>query len=66
MAKKADIKVENHGSIFLLCPRSEPGRDWLREHTYADALTWAGAVVVEPRYVEDIVRGAQDDGLEVV
>jgi hypothetical protein len=61
----ADIRVDSHGSIILLHPATETAADWLRDHVAEDAQWWAGALVVEPRYVEDIVNGAREDGLEV-
>jgi hypothetical protein len=59
-----DIQVENHGSLFLLRPVSAEGREWLDEHV-AWEQSFGDAIVVEPRYVRDIVQGAIDDGLEV-
>lgn len=61
-----DIRVENHGSIVLLHPETRRGERWLRNHTDSEAQTLGKATVAEPRYVMDIVRGAQDDGLKVV
>lgn len=60
-----DIRVENHGSIVLLQPLTPEGRDWLEETTDPDATWYGGALVVEPRYVDPILSGARDDGLEV-
>jgi hypothetical protein len=60
-----DIQVENHGTLFLLRPLTEAGQTWLEEHTVGETQWFGGALAVEPRYVLDIVLGAQDDGLEV-
>tara|TARA_R110000737_G_scaffold171274_1_gene196864 strand:+ start:303 stop:509 length:207 start_codon:yes stop_codon:yes gene_type:complete len=61
-----DITVSNHGSIVLLTPVSEIGEGWLEEHIPSDALTWGkNSIVVEPRYVGDIIDGAAADGLAV-
>jgi hypothetical protein len=60
-----DIQVEHHGSLFLLRPLSDVANDWLTEHTPDDAQWFGGALVVEHRYVEDIVMGAREEGLEV-
>lgn len=72
LAKTApDISVENHGSIFLLRPLNVAATNWLDTVTNhdiddADAAQWfGGALVVEPRYVADIVNGAREAGLEV-
>ena len=65
----ADIRIENHGSIFLFVPETFEGRAWLRKHTPEDALLWGSrrlpSTVVEPRYAADIIQGALDAGLEV-
>jgi len=63
--KKSDLIVENHGTILLLFPATNAGRSWIGENIGSDAQRWAGAVVVEPRYIADIVIGARADGLEV-
>jgi len=59
-----DLSVENHGSIFLLRGNTDAGREWISEHIVS-ALTWCGAIVVEHRFIDDIVVGASEDGLEV-
>ena len=61
----ADLVVENHGSIFLLDPVTDLGRDWIAAHISADATWFGGGVVVEHRYIRDIVVGAVTDGLWV-
>jgi hypothetical protein len=60
-----DISIENHGSLFLLQPLNENASDWLHEHVAEDAQWFVSALVVEPRYVADIVCGAIADGLKV-
>lgn len=61
----ADLYVQNEGSIFLLRGVSDAGKTWLDDNIGDDAQTFGGAVVVEHRYIADIVAGAIDDGLEV-
>lgn len=61
-----DILVANHGSIFILTALTEAAREWFEEHIPDDAQRWGvSGIVVEPRYVEAIVNGAVNDGLEV-
>lgn len=61
-----DILVENHGSIFLLRPASPSGQFFLDTRVIGEETQLFGnAVVVEPRYVENIVRGARGEGLFV-
>jgi hypothetical protein len=62
-----DIVIENHGNIFLLCPTSRSGREWIEEnfgHQNEFQPYWP-TVVVEPRYVADIVNGVQTNNLGV-
>ena len=61
----ADFDFANHGSICLITPRTPAAHDWadafLDEH-----LTWGQcSVVIEPRYVEDIIRAIIEDGMTI-
>ncbi len=58
-----DIRVENHGSLFLFQPLTAAGTDWLAEHT--DAQYFGTAAAVEPRYALDLAQAMLDDGLTV-
>jgi hypothetical protein len=62
-----DFQVENHGSIFLLIPQTPAARVWIDDHIGKDNgyQPHYPTVVVEHRYIADIVRGIQNDGLEV-
>jgi len=61
-----DFFVENHGTVFLLRPLTPAANSWVKENLPEDHLTFGNSTVVEHRYIYDIVRGAQADGLEVV
>jgi hypothetical protein len=58
-----DLRFTNHGSIVTMVPETEAGDEWMQEHIGDGTLTWGGGVVIEPRYLEDIVLGARADGL---
>lgn len=62
-----DFAVENHGTIFLLRPQTGAARAWTDEHLPDnDERTYFGnAIVVEHRYIGDIVDGIVNDGLTV-
>jgi hypothetical protein len=61
-----DLKLTNHGSIFLLTPVSEAGHNWIDEHIPNDATRWGRAdVVVEHRYAADLINAAVEDSLNV-
>lgn len=61
----ADLSIQNEGSIFLLRAHTDAGNAWIEQHIPDDAQSFGGAIVVEHRYIADIVAGAIDDGLEV-
>ena len=62
-----DFIVENHGSIFLLRPLTPSATSWIEEHIGQDNgfQPYFPAVVVEHRYIADIVEGIQNDELVV-
>ena len=67
MAGTPDVRVAFHGSICLVSPESEAAEAWINEHVDTEeAQFWAGALVVEPRYLEPLVEGMVGDGLTVL
>ena len=61
-----DFLCENHGSIFLLRPLTAKAKSWVEEHIGDNGYQpYYPTVVVEPRYIADIVTGIQNDGLAV-
>ena len=63
--RQADFSVQNEGTIFLLIPHTDIANTWIEEHIPEDAQRFGGGIVVEPRYILDIVNGIKNDGLEV-
>ena len=61
----SDFVVENHDSIFLLKPLTPSAISWIEEHIGQDNgyQPLFPTVVVEPRYIADIVEGIQNDDL---
>jgi len=60
-----DFTVQNEGSIFLLHPHTPSAHDWVSEHIPEDAQFFGDAVVIEHRYIADIVEGVRADGLAI-
>lgn len=60
-----DFLVENHGTVYLLRALTPAAKSWIEENLSEDRQTFGSATVVEHRYIADIVRGAQADGLVV-
>lgn len=63
----ADFFLENHGSILLLRPQTDSARIWVADHIGKDNgfQPYWPTVVVEHRYIADIVAGIKNDGLAV-
>lgn len=63
----ADFRVENHGSIVILQAQSEAAQAWAAEHLCNEETQHWGphGTVIEPRYLNPILDGIADDGLDV-
>lgn len=62
---KPDFLVADHGTIFLLTAATEQAREWADQNLPEDRTEFGNAIVVEHRYIGDIVEGAVNDGLTV-
>jgi hypothetical protein len=60
-----DVTVEGHGTVHLFHLRTDRARMWVAECVAQPATFYGGALVVEHRYVQHVVQGMSDDGLEV-
>ncbi len=63
-----DFLCENHGSIFLLRPLTPSATSWIEEHIGQDngyQPHYPHSIVVEHRYIADIILDIQNDGLGV-
>ena len=60
------IRVEDHGSIWLLVPDGD-AKTWLDENASIEAWQWfSGGFAAEPRCVTALLDGFREDGGEVV
>jgi hypothetical protein len=62
---KTDISVTGEGSIFLLDWLTKAGKNWIAENIPSDAQRFGDSIVVEHRYIKDIIYGMVADGLVV-
>ena len=61
-----DIEAINHGFAVELRSVSAAGQLWLETYTSGpDRTTTADSVLVEPRYVDDILEGMAHNGIIV-
>lgn len=61
----SDIRVQDEGTIVLLHPLTDRGREWINTQVQADAQYLGRALAVERRYVQDILEGMAAEGLEI-
>jgi hypothetical protein len=61
-----DFRFENHGSIALLIPLTDAGREWIETNPNPEPWQcFGGGLAVEPRCLGAVIDRALDDGLEV-
>jgi hypothetical protein len=60
-----DAIVANHGSLFLVRPQTAAAENWLNNNTSDEAVWFGAAPFVEPRYIEDVVVGMREAGLNI-
>ena len=65
MNDNSNFHFFNHGSVWLCEPVDDKAREHLEAHIAADALWFGDALVVEPRYVNDLATALANDGFGV-
>ena len=67
MAKKIDVRVHKHGTLFrfeLLTKRAE---EWVRENCPdVESWQWCQGLIVENRYAQDLAQGMLNNQLRVI
>lgn len=57
--------IQDEGSIVLVRPLDADALAWFSDNVSEDAQWFAGALVVEHRYVSDLLEGFESYGGEV-
>ena len=62
-----DLKIYGGGSVFVLIPVSMKGSAWITQNISSEGYQpdYPNRIIIEHRYINDIVSGARADGLEV-
>jgi hypothetical protein len=60
-----DVHVVNHHSIVLFHLNTSEASAWVEENVSDEAQFFGTALVVEPRYVANLIAGMRVAGLEV-
>lgn len=64
--EQSDFLLTRHGSLALLEPLTPAGEEWAGDNLiHPETQLWGRAIVIEPRYVADILVGIAGDGLDV-
>jgi hypothetical protein len=58
-----DVLVCNEGTVFLFCPLTSRGKEWIDDHVQPDPMWFGSALVVEHRYAWGLAQGMRDVGL---
>ncbi len=61
-----DAVVVDHGFIFCVIRWTDAARAWVARYIGEEAQPFGPGFIVEPRYLQAIVRGMQASGLLVV
>jgi len=60
-----DFDFTPHGTLCLLMSLTTEAQTWVDDFIGSKAMRWAGAVVIEPRYVDTILNAIDEDGLTI-
>lgn len=61
---ETDFTLGGGGSIYILTPNNPAAQEWLKDYVITEETqTWGTGIVVEHRYVGDILNGLVNDGL---
>lgn len=60
-----DVLVLGGGTIYQVTPLTDKAQSWINDNVDPDA-SWLGrSLIVEHRYIDDILEGMAKDGLNV-
>jgi hypothetical protein len=64
-ATRQDIRVERHGSLYLVYGLTVEARTWLVDNTQDGAIWWGDSLVVEGGYFVPLFDAMSDAGLVI-
>ena len=60
-----DVMLSNHGSICTARPLTPAAEEWIAENVGSEAFWFGGALCIKHRYVDNIIDGMLNAGLEI-
>lgn len=64
--RRIDFVVRDEGTIWLFTPLTPAALQFLSEHIHKDAQYFGDSLVVEHRYVYELLLGFREHGLKAV
>ena len=61
---KADFSATRNGMLVSVEPLSDKARDWLDDNVSSESVWLRGALLVELRFIDDLLAGMQAAGLQ--
>lgn len=67
MTRTPDFKLQGSGqdTVFILYPISEAAKEWRLEHLPPEAASWAGGLVIEHRFIDDVLIALDAEGYTI-
>jgi hypothetical protein len=59
------VLVAEYGGFAVVTPMDAGSRAWLDEHVVGEITRWAGGIVVEHEYLDGLLCGMVEDGIEL-
>ena len=64
-ARKTDFWILPQGTLTLVRPLTQRANEWIRRHVRDDSQWFGPALVIEQRYVANLLNGMIQDGLQI-
>ena len=64
MDEQTDVRVENHGSLFLFHLQNDEVKEWISENVHIEGYMWQSDNVFacEHRYAGALIEGIEENG----
>ena len=61
-----DVSVRDEGSVVIVTPQTDAAKAWAEENVSIEGWQWAGGgFAVDPRMLDNLLAGMEEDGLEI-
>jgi hypothetical protein len=61
-----DVSVRDEGSVVIVTPQTDAAKAWVEENVSLEGWQWfGGGFAAEPRMLDNLLAGMEEDGLEI-